>query len=153
MPMERPAITRATNEELDWTADLLAGSEPWITLGVSVERCREACRNPEHLIYVAHLEGRPCGAIVLHPRGVAGSPYVKSIAVAEPFRGQGIGGDLMEFAENLFRGEARHIFLLVSSFNSRARAFYERRGFRAVGEFQDYVIEGASEILMHKSLR
>jgi len=34
-----------------------------------------------------------------------------------------------------------------------ARAFYERLGFRAVGEFQDYIIEGASEILMHKRLR
>ena len=59
----------------------------------------------------------------------------------------------MEFAEDLFRREARHIFLCVSSFNTRARAFYERLGFCAVGEFQDYIIEGASEILMHKRLR
>lgn len=59
----------------------------------------------------------------------------------------------MEFAENLFREEARHLFLCVSSFNARARSFYERRGYQAVGELEDYVIEGASEILMHKRLR
>jgi ribosomal-protein-alanine N-acetyltransferase len=151
--MEKPAIALATREERDWAADLMARSDPWITLGVSLEQCRLACRSPEHLVYVAHLDGKPCGAIVLHKSGVAGSPYVKSIIVADPFRGRGIGADLMEFAEDLFRHEARHIFLCVSSFNTRARTFYERLGFRAVGEFQDYVIKGASEILMHKRLR
>lgn len=131
----------------------MARSDPWITLGVSPEQCRLACRSPEYLVYVARLEGKPCGAIVLQKSGVAGSPYVKSIIVADPFRGRGLGARLMEFAEDLFRREARHIFLCVSSFNTRARTFYERLGFRAVGEFQDYVIEGASEILMHKRLR
>jgi ribosomal protein S18 acetylase RimI-like enzyme len=59
----------------------------------------------------------------------------------------------MDFAEDLFRGESPHMFLCVSSFNLRARVFYERRGYRAVGEFQDYIIEGASEFLLHKRLR
>ncbi len=151
--MANQAITRATTEELDWTAELLSGSEPWITLGISAEQCRDACRNPEYQVYVSHIDGEPCGAIVLHRRGVAGSPYVKSIAVAEEFRGRGVGSCLMDFAEDLFRGESPHMFLCVSSFNLRARVFYERRGYRAVGEFQDYIIEGASEFLLHKRLR
>jgi predicted GNAT family acetyltransferase len=48
--------------------------------------------------------------------------------------------------------EARHIFLCVSSFNTEARRLYERRGYRQAGEFPDYVMAGASEILMHKRL-
>jgi ribosomal-protein-alanine N-acetyltransferase len=151
--MEKIEIKRATIEEFDWTAEMLAGSDPWITLGISKEQCLKACLDPEYLVYVAHLESRPCGAMVLHRRGVAGSPYIKSIAVTAEFRGQGIGAELIDFAENLFRGEARHLFLCVSSFNTRARAFYERLGYRAVGEFQDYILEGASEFLMHKRLR
>jgi [ribosomal protein S18]-alanine N-acetyltransferase len=146
-------IAPATGAERDWAAELLAGSEPWITLRVTPEQCRKACRDPDNLLYVAHRRGTPCGAIVLQRRGVAGSPYVKSIAVADGQRGLGIGAALMEFAENLFRSEARHMFLCVSSFNTRARIFYERLGYRAAGEFEDYLIEGASEILMHKSLR
>jgi ribosomal protein S18 acetylase RimI-like enzyme len=146
-------IASATEDERDWAASLFAGLEPWITLGSTLERCRYACRHPEYLVYVARSEGQPCGAIVLHPRGVAGSPYIKSIAVAEGCRSKGAGTALMEFAENLFHGEARHIFLCVSSFNARARAFYERLGYRAVAELKNYVIEGASEILMHKRLR
>ena len=49
--------------------------------------------------------------------------------------------------------EARHLFLCVSSFNHRAYAFYERQGYSPVGVLEDYVVEGASEILMHKRLR
>jgi ribosomal protein S18 acetylase RimI-like enzyme len=57
------------------------------------------------------------------------------------------------WTEQYFRPSARHLFLCVSSFNPRARALYERVGFRAVGELPDYFIEGASEILMCKRLR
>jgi len=72
--MEKPTIAPATSEELDWAADLMARSEPWITLHVAAEQSRLACRNPEHLVYVAHVQGAPCGAMVLHPHGAAGSP-------------------------------------------------------------------------------
>ncbi|HEY7697718.1 MAG TPA: GNAT family N-acetyltransferase [Vicinamibacteria bacterium] len=146
-------IGPATEEEREWTASLMARSEPWLTLGASLEICRESCRDPEYLLYVARDEGRPRGAILLQRRGLASSPYVKSIVVDPEHRSEGIGAALMEFAENLFRGESRHLFLCVSSFNRGARSFYERQGYSKVGELEDYVIEGASEILMHKRLR
>jgi [ribosomal protein S18]-alanine N-acetyltransferase len=146
-------IALATKEERHWVASLMALSEPWITLGVSEEECRRACQDDEYLLYLARGKEGPRGAILLQRRGVAGSPYVKAIAVAEDRRDAGVGSALLSFAEDLFRGEARHLFLCVSSFNSRARSFYERHGYRAVGELADYVIEGASEILMHKRLR
>jgi len=147
------AIAPATEEERDWAACLLARSEPWITLGASLEACRESCRDPGYLLYIAHDGGRPRGAILLQRRGVAGSPYVKSIAVDPEHRSRGVGAALLEFAEKLFRDESRHLFLCVSSFNRRAYSFYERQGYSAVGMLEDYVIEGASEILMHKRLR
>jgi len=151
--MQKFQIAPATEEERDWAAALMAGSEPWITLGATLDQCRKACHDPEYLVYVAHCGPQPCGVIVLQRRGVAGSPYLKSIAVAAEYRSKGAGTALMDFAEDLFRSEAGHIFLCVSSFNPRARALYERRGYQAVGELRDYVIAGASEILMHKRLR
>lgn len=147
------AIAPATEEERDWAASLMARSEPWITLGASLEDCRQSCHDPEYVLYIAHGDGRPRGAILLQRRGVAGSPYVKSIAVDPEHRSQGVGTALLEFAETLFRDEARHLFLCVSSFNRRAYSFYERQGYSAVGVLEDYVIESASEILMHKRLR
>ncbi len=149
-----PAIAPAANaEEREWAAALLAGSEPWVTLGISLEQCRRTCSDPEYELFLARCDAEPCGALLLDRRGVAGSPYVKSIAVSPGQRSHGIGMALMAFAENLVRGQAGHMFLCVSSFNQRARKFYERIGYEAVGEFKDYVIDGASEILMHKRLR
>jgi [ribosomal protein S18]-alanine N-acetyltransferase len=139
--------------EREWAAALMAASEPWIRLGRGLESCREACRRPGQELLVARDGAGPCGFVLVHPLGVAGSPYVASIAVAAERRGEGIGQRLLGFVEDRFRPEARHIFLCVSSFNVRARRFYEREGYEAVGEFTDYVVDGASEILMHKWLR
>ena len=83
----------------------------------------------------------------------AGSPYIKTIVVDPAYRGKGIGTSLLTFAEDLFRGKNKHLFLCVSSFNNRARKLYEQAGFKVVGEFEDYIIEGESELIMHKRLR
>jgi ribosomal-protein-alanine N-acetyltransferase len=146
-------IEPASDDEREWAAALMARSEPWITLRRDLGQCRLACQRPEYLLFVAHLGGSPAGFVLLHPRGVAGSPYLASIAVSEELRGAGVGSRLLDFVEGYFRQQARHLFLCVSSFNPRARALYERHGYRVVGELVDYVIEGASEFLMHKALR
>ena len=129
----------------------MASSDPWLTLGRSLDDCLDRCHRPEFVILVARRGGERCGFVRLHPTGLAGSPYIASIATSAAVRGQGVGSALIDAAERWFP-EARHIFLCVSSFNTRARRLYERRGYRQVGEFQDYVIAGASEILMHKRL-
>ena len=145
-------IKLATDQEKDLAASLMAASDPWITLGRTEEICRNICHDPEFFLYMAHSQSMPAGIILLDPRGVAGSPYIKSIAVYPEFRGQGIGTKLLSFAENLFRDRSRHIFICVSSFNGRARELYERNGYKVIGELKDYIIVGASEILMHKGL-
>lgn len=145
-------IHRANDTEKDLAANLLAASEPWVTLGITLDQCLTNCHDPEYLLYIAYSGGEPAGIVLLDPRGLAGSPYLKSIAVFPGFRGEGVGSSVLSFAENLFRGKSKHFFLCVSSFNSRARSFYEHRDYRAVGEFVDYIIKGASEILMYKQL-
>jgi ribosomal protein S18 acetylase RimI-like enzyme len=131
----------------------MAGSDPWVRLGRGIEACREAVLRPGLVLFVARAEGVPLGFALLHPRGAMGSPYLASIAVEQKARGRAIGRQLIEFAEGHFRPGSRHMFLCVSSFNVGARRLYERLGYRAVGELEDYVVDGASEILMHKWLR
>jgi [ribosomal protein S18]-alanine N-acetyltransferase len=150
--MSDPKIEPATDAEKIWAARLMAASEPWITLRADEEQCLKACLHPEHLVFIAHDCGQAAGLIVLHPRGLAGAPYIKSICISESFRGKGVGVSMILFSENLFRPDSRHIFLCVSSFNTRAQAFYKRLGYNKVGEFQDYIIRGASELLFHKPL-
>jgi ribosomal protein S18 acetylase RimI-like enzyme len=146
-------ISPARADEPDWCAAVMASTDPWITLGRGLEDCRKRCHDPAYLLFVAREGNEPRGFILLQRRGVAGSPYIASIATASECRGKGVGGQLLKFAEDLFRSESNHIFLCVSSFNPRARRLYERCGYQVVGEFRDYVIRGASELLMHKRLR
>ena len=131
---------------------MFAASDPWRRLGVTLEKCREMCGDPDYRVFVARARGEKCGVMVLQRRGVAGAPYIKSIAVSEARRSRGIGRLMVQFAEGLFRPESKHLFLCVSSFNRRARAFYERLGYQQVGEFENYIIDGESEVLMHKRL-
>ena len=150
--MEKIEIRAATDYERDMAAHLLADSEPWITLRISLDQCRKNCNDPEYQLYIAYTDNKPSGIILIDSRGVAGSPYIKSIAVWPDYRGGGIGSALLSFAEDLFMGKARFIFICVSSFNQRARKLYEKLGYQAAAEFRDYIIDGASEILMQKRL-
>ncbi len=146
-------IGPAQDVEREWAARVMSESEPWLTLGRGLEACRKACSLPGHELLVARSGGEALGFALVHPRGVAGSPYLASIAVAPAARGRGVGSRLLAFVEDRHRPLARHFFLCVSSFNEGARRLYERAGYERVGVLEDYVIDGASEILMHKWLR
>jgi len=149
MPVDL-AVSEATEAEREWAASVMAASDPWLTLRRGLDACREACFRPGYLLLVARNGETPCAFALIHPRGLAGAPYLASFGVAPAFRGAGVGAFLLEACERHFASTSPHFFLCVSSFNPRARAFYERHGFRQVGEFPDYVIEGASEILLYK---
>jgi ribosomal protein S18 acetylase RimI-like enzyme len=144
-------IERAEENDFDWCARLMAGSEPWITLRRGLDECRAALRRPGSELFVAHERGRPVGFILIHPHGCAGSPYIASVAVAEGARARGIGSQLVAFAERQVAAR-RFIFLCVSSFNRRAQELYRRLGYQRVGEIPDYIVEGHSELLLCKKL-
>lgn len=146
-------IVLATETERRWAAQLMASSEPWKTLQITFDQCLKACTDIGNQVFIAHQNKELSGLIILQDRGVAGSPYIKSIATAPSFRSHGIGKLLLDFAENRYRPTSKHIFLCVSSFNHQAHKFYQKNGYDAVGEFKDYIVDGCSEILMHKRLR
>ncbi len=145
-------IREATAADRDWAAELMAGSDPWLRLGATLSSLRHMCFDPRYEVWVAVRDGSRLGVAVLQDKGLAGSPYLKSIAVAPDVRGHGVGSALLDFAEARWRGEARWFFLCVSSFNHRARGLYEGRGYEVVGELPDQVVEGASETLMRKRI-
>lgn len=145
-------IEPAAVEDREWAARLMAASEPWLTLRRGLQDCRARCLDPAYEMLVARHGGERCGFALLHPRGLAGSPYLASIAVEAAWRSRGVGAALLAACERRFASSSRHFFLCVSSFNERAREFYAHHGYRQVGELADYVVEGASEILLHKRL-
>jgi ribosomal-protein-alanine N-acetyltransferase len=152
--MDNYPIEPATDEERTWAARLFAGTDPWIKLGIPYEKLLQNCYDPGYLVYIAHDTSGydPCGVVIIDPRGLAGSPYIKSVAVDTAFRSQGLGAAMIRFAENLFRDRARFMFICVSAFNIGARRLYESMGYSFAGEFADYIVDGESEILLSKRL-
>ncbi len=154
--MTEPAVCQieaAGGDDGEWAARLMAASDPWITLGRGLEHCRTACHRPECHLFVARVGGERCGFALVNPRGVSGAPYLASIAVAPDRRSRGAGSALLDYCERQAALTSRHFFLCVSSFNTRAQAFYARHGYRQVGQFDDYIIDGASELLFYKRVR
>lgn len=84
-------------------------------------------------------------------RARGGSRARRTLRSSASARGRGVGSALLSAFERTYP-TARHVFLCVSSFNARARALYERHGYRLVGELPDYIITGASEYIMCKRL-
>jgi ribosomal protein S18 acetylase RimI-like enzyme len=149
--MEPIRIQPAQGADFEWCAHLMAGNEPWITLRQDLGACRSKLRRPGCELFIAREGSERQGFILLLPFGLAGSPYISSVAVEARARGRGLGTRLVEFAEERYAAR-RHIFLCVSSFNQRAQALYRRLGYERIAEFPDYVVEGHSELLFHKKL-
>lgn len=131
-------------------AAMMCASDPWVTLGRTFEQCLAAVSDASREAYVAREDGAVAGFIVINMRG-AFIGYIQLVCVAPSARGKGLGTRLVRFAEERILRETRNVFLCVSSFNPRARAFYERLGYETVGELRDYILAGASEILMRKT--
>ena len=156
MPVNQAAplvIDPASDSDRRWAALLMAGAEPWRTLGRDLAACTAALAPaPDTDLLIARRGGTPLGFVLVRARGLAGSPYIASIAVTAEARGQGIGAHMVAHVEARCAPTARHLFLCVSSFNADAQRLYGRLGFSQVGELPDYVIAGASELILHKRL-
>ena len=101
---------------------------------------------------VAEDGGRVIGFVVYSLRGTFDrSGYVRAIGIAAEAQRLGAGARLMDAAEREIFGAGPNVFLLVAVFNAGAQRFYEKRGYRRIGEITDYVREGITEILYRKS--
>jgi|SRR5690348_4035326 len=152
---EQSVVVRAleSDEEARACARIMATSEPWLTLGRTYEESLEVVCDPAREVYVATPVDAPevVGFLILDMRGTFVG-YLRSVAVREDWRGRGLGSRLIAFAETRIFRDHPNAFLLVSSFNPRARALYERLGYEEIGELRDYILRGHSEFLLRKSI-
>jgi hypothetical protein len=58
----------------------------------------------------------------------------------------------LRYGSDEVRQDEPNVFLCVSSFNSGAQEFYERHNYECVGELRDFIIPGASEIVLRKTM-
>jgi [ribosomal protein S18]-alanine N-acetyltransferase len=141
----------ASPEEARDCAQMMAASEPWITLERGYDESLAIVSDRSREVYVALHGGRVLGFLILNMAG-AFVGYVQTICVAPEERSRGIGSRLLRLAEERVFRESPNVFLCVSSFNPRAKALYEKLGYEMVGELKDYLVKGHSEHLLRKSI-
>ena len=81
-------------------------------------------------------------------RALDQSAYLRLLLIAEDRQSAGIGAALLRSVEEIAqRRGARHVALLVTKTNRRARAFYERQGYRHIGDLPGFVVPSLDEAL------
>ena len=101
--------------------------------------------------YVAVAEGEIAGFLILRMDGVF-SGYMQTVGVAPEWRNRGIGSRLVGFAEERIFKDRPNVFMCVSSFNPDALRLYKKLGYEVIGEIEDFIVKGHSEVLLRKTI-
>lgn len=132
-------------------AEMMSKSEPWITLGRDLNGCHDAMKGDYKEVYVARRNRELLGFIVLQMQG-AFKGYIQSVCVSPDARGTGIGTVLIQVAERRIFSISPNVFMLVSSFNTKAAELYSKLGYEKVGTLRNFVIDGYDEFLLRKTI-
>ncbi|MDX1971172.1 MAG: GNAT family N-acetyltransferase, partial [Candidatus Sumerlaeia bacterium] len=97
-----PSMIRPFHVERDLAScsRMLSTSEPWMTLGIDESEAARILQLPHHHNHVAvSHKDEPLGLLSLYLEGTFNG-YIKLLCVAESARGQGLGAQLLRFAED-----------------------------------------------------
>ena len=134
--------------------EALGAIPPWSLIGYPADRLGEWLRReqPSMKKFEVLAGAGLAGVIVIQDPFLHG-PYLKLIAIFPEFQGKNLGLSLLRWMESEARRiEARQLWLCVSTFNTRARAFYERFGFEPVSVLDKLASDASDELLMRKRL-
>jgi len=150
-------IVRATRSHVTALADLMARSPLLRRYGVTRHGARAslAAGLRERDLVLIGLDGSEIVGLawVITTRALDRAAYLRLLLVAEGRQSHGVGAALLADAERRARASGcRHLVLLVTTTNRRARAFYARHGYRHVGNLPGFVRPAIGESLYVKSL-
>lgn len=132
----------------------LAAMPPWSVIGYPATRLSEWLgRDEPSMGKFEVLAGTELAGVIVIQDPFLHGPYLKLIAVLPKFQGRRFGQILLHWMEHEARkAQARQLWLCVSSFNMRARDFYERMGFETVALLDKLASDASDELFMRKRL-
>ena len=146
-------IIRLTKDPQEFAvcARMMSVSDPWITLEMSWEQCLKGFEGEYKEIYVVEAENNIAGFVIIQTSGTF-SGYIQTICIDEAFRGMGFGKKLLQYCEERILKFSPNVFICVSSFNKGAIKLYYKFGFKLIGEMENFVKEGFTELLLRKTV-
>ena len=105
--------------------------------------------------YIAVMDGKPAGYTGLVPEPAADKMMISKLYVQRDARGNGVGGRLLQFAEQeCYKRGMPTAWLTVNRFNLEPIEWYRYKGFRIVDEVRKDIGEGffMDDYIMEKRL-
>lgn len=140
------------DDDIEECAQMMATTEPWITLRRTADVLRPIVADTEKELHVVRDRQGIAGFVILDLRGLLNG-YVQTLCVREDRRGTGLGAALLTAAELRILDQSANVFICVSSFNPRAQKFYAKMGYEKIGVLRDLVVTGHDELLLRKTVR
>ena len=146
-------LIRHTTDPKDFAgcALMMSETDPWITLEMNYDQCLKAFEGECKEIYVIEYENVIAGFVIIQTAGTF-SGYIQTICIDKAFRGNGLGKKLLKFCEERILKYSPNVFICVSSFNKGAIRLYYDFGFKLIGELENFVKNGFSELLLRKTI-
>ena len=152
IPEEKLLIKLTTDPKVFASCALMmSGTDPWITLGMNYDQCLMAFAGSNKEIYIILVENELAGFVIIQTGGTFAG-YIQTICIGDGYRGYGLGTKLLQFCEERILKISPNVFICVSSFNKGAKRLYDEFGFKLVGELDNFVKEGFSELLLRKTV-
>ncbi|HYU81951.1 MAG TPA: GNAT family N-acetyltransferase [Candidatus Polarisedimenticolia bacterium] len=149
-------IVRGTTAHLGALAHLMTNSPLLHRYGVTARGARaslaQALRERDLVLVSVDGDSVIGFAWAITTRALDRSAYLRLLLVSEEHQSRGVGAALLARVEREARSaQCRHLVLLVTRTNKRARSFYERHGYARVGDLAGFVRPGIAESLYLKS--
>jgi ribosomal-protein-alanine N-acetyltransferase len=138
-------------EDFEVCALMMSVTDPWITLDMNYDQCLQAFEGISKEIYVIRFHDEIIGFVIIQISGTFAG-YIQTICISKDYRGKGYGKKLLQFCEERILRISPNVFICVSSFNKGAIRLYYDFGFKLVGELDNFVKEGFSELLLRKTV-
>ena len=145
-------VVDRTDDDIETCAQMMATTEPWMTLKRTAEVLRPIVADLDKELHVVRDRTGIAGFVILDLRGLLNG-YVQTLCVREDRRGTGLGAALLTAAELRILEQSANVFICVSSFNPRAQKFYAKMGYERIGVLRDLVVTGHDELLLRKTIR
>lgn len=151
-------IVRATRRHVPAIAELMAASPLLrryrVTRAGARSSVEDGLQGRDHILVAVDDDTVVGLAWVIVTRALDHAAYLQLLLVDEEHQSRGSGAALLARAERDARARgSRHLVLLVTRTNRRARSFYERHGYARVGDLPGFARPRIAETLYVKSWR
>jgi GNAT superfamily N-acetyltransferase len=151
-------IVRASRKQIGPIADLMLASPLLQRYGATARGVRAGLAKGfrERDFILVGLDGDAVVGLAwfIQTPALDHAMYLQLLLVAESHQSRGLGARLIARGERQARTlGCRHMIFLVTKANRRARVFYERHGYKHVGDLPGFVRPEIDETLYLKSWR